>query len=130
MTVSAFCSVSLKPNLVLICLQSGSQTERMIRESSAFAVNILSQGQESLAKRFARAEERQTRFSGISYSANGDGLPVLNNCLGYVKCKVTSSYDQGSHTIFIGEVTALGYNQSPLQPLLYFRRKYGALDEH
>ncbi|MBV9690770.1 MAG: flavin reductase family protein [Ktedonobacteraceae bacterium] len=40
-TVNAFCSVSLHPPLVLICIDLSSTTLPIIRRSGAFAVNIV-----------------------------------------------------------------------------------------
>ena len=47
LTVSAFCSVSLTPPLVLVSLDFTSQTFPIIRQSGVFAVNVLAQDQEA-----------------------------------------------------------------------------------
>src|SRR6202020_3142235 len=53
-TVSAVSSLSLAPPLLLVCLDRASQTLAAIREQAAFAVNVLSEGQERLSANFAR----------------------------------------------------------------------------
>jgi flavin reductase (DIM6/NTAB) family NADH-FMN oxidoreductase RutF len=44
LTASAFCSVSLDPPLILICVDHKSQSYPHLRESGRFAINILHQG--------------------------------------------------------------------------------------
>ena len=48
MTVSAFCSVSLAPPLVLVCIALAASMHNAILGASHFAVNILSAEQEAI----------------------------------------------------------------------------------
>src|SRR5881398_3450737 len=48
MTANAFCSVSLDPPLVLVCVDKSARMHDFILHSGAFAVNILSSEQEHL----------------------------------------------------------------------------------
>src|SRR5689334_7499490 len=52
-TVSAFCSVSLDPPLVLICIEKATGSHYAFEESGLFNVNILSQEQAAVSERFA-----------------------------------------------------------------------------
>lgn len=49
-TASAFSAVSLAPPLVLVCLSALSSTLREIEANGVFAVNVLSEEQESLSR--------------------------------------------------------------------------------
>ena len=71
MTVSAFCSVSLEPPLVLICVDHDASIYEAIRDAEGFTVNILSDGQEALARRFAETDP--DRFEGIGFARGGNG---------------------------------------------------------
>ncbi len=62
LTVSAFCSVSLDPLLVLVSLQQSSQTLAVIDKSECFAVNVLTAQQQPLAFRFARKDRQSKTF--------------------------------------------------------------------
>ena len=53
LTVSAFCSVSLHPPLVLVCVDHRSEANAGMRESGLFAVNVLAEEQEDVSRRFA-----------------------------------------------------------------------------
>ena len=50
MTVNSFSSVSLDPMLVLVCLNEASRGVGLIERAGAFAVNVLSAGQEDLSR--------------------------------------------------------------------------------
>src|SRR5437667_64798 len=68
-TVNAFCSVSLDPPLVLVCIDLISHTLPAIRESGSFAVNILTDAQndkEPLA--YYRGKYRHLAFDYVKPS--------------------------------------------------------------
>src|SRR5215471_14169166 len=66
-TVNAFCSVSLDPPLVLICIERGSHVHDALVESGVFAVNFLSTEQERLSICFAgNSVERHANFCGVT----------------------------------------------------------------
>ena len=49
MTCNAFCSISMAPLTVMVCLAKNTRTERLIEKSQVFAVNILSDSQTTLS---------------------------------------------------------------------------------
>src|SRR5919197_1263190 len=53
LTANAFCSVSLEPLLVLVCVDRLARGHERIGQAGAFAISILSDRQEFLAERFA-----------------------------------------------------------------------------
>ncbi|MGH2507194.1 MAG: flavin reductase family protein, partial [Ktedonobacteraceae bacterium] len=63
LTVNSFTSVSLDPLLVLICVVARSQALPFFRAGGVFAVNILTQEQETLSNCFATSsDERYASF--------------------------------------------------------------------
>ena len=60
MTASAFCSVSLRPPLVLVCIDHLAETYLHIRERRQFGVSVLKEEQEALSEFFADPERNQT----------------------------------------------------------------------
>ncbi|HEY0868695.1 MAG TPA: flavin reductase family protein [Fimbriimonas sp.] len=121
-TVSAFCSVSLDPPLVLVCLDKRSIMCSLIESSKAFVVNILSNEQELVARHFASRVEN--RLSTVEYRLGTDGQPVLEGVLASIECRLESSCEGGDHTIFVGKVSQADVREG--KPLLYFRGGYGA----
>src|SRR5258708_29877603 len=71
LTVSAFCSVSLDPLLVLVSLQQSSQTLTFIEKSGCFAVNLLTAQQQPLAVPFARKDRQGKLLSVIPHHLAG-----------------------------------------------------------
>jgi flavin reductase (DIM6/NTAB) family NADH-FMN oxidoreductase RutF len=47
--------------------------------------------------------------------------------LAWYDCRVEATHDGGDHTIFIGRVEAVGFGESPKQPLLYFANRYAGM---
>jgi flavin reductase (DIM6/NTAB) family NADH-FMN oxidoreductase RutF len=124
MTVSAFCSLSLVPSLVLICIEKNASAHAALTGSAAFAVNILSAEQEQLARRFAI--EDIDRFEGVGYGRSQGGIAILDDVVGVIECRRTTLFDGGDHTIIVGEVES-GFAENRA-PLLYYRGGYAQLE--
>jgi len=123
-TVSSFCSLSLQPPLILVGIDLGATIHDLITESKVFAVNILAEHAEGLSRHFARRVP--DKFSNVPYRLGQLGVPLLDDALASLECRLVARYPGGDHAIFIGEVAATNL-QAHSQPLLYFRSKYGRL---
>ncbi len=111
LTVNAFCSVSLNPPLVLVCIDLQSSALGLIREGGTFAVNMLTEQQEELSRCFAT--QNKDRFEYFCHAAHytvATGAPVLADVLAFVDARVVAEYPGGDHIIFLGQVEALGIN--------------------
>lgn len=125
LTVSAFCSLSLEPPLVLICIEKGIRSHQTLSSASRFVVNILSSEQLDVSSRFASPFE--DRFEGIEWRAGIGGLPVIEGTLASLECTIHSNFEGGDHTIFAGRVESISV--SDRAPLLYFRSTYRELGD-
>jgi len=127
MTVSSFTSISLEPPLVLVSLETDTQTHAMVKKSGHFGVTILSQEQETISDRFAgRLGDGDDRFAGLETKTLVSRAPFLAGGLAYLDCEVVSSFTAGTHTVFIARVLAAQENDGG-QPLLYYCRGYRQL---
>ena len=123
MTASAFCSVSLDPPLVLVCVDKSAIFHDFVAKSGTFAINMLGRDQEEISRACAsRKVEESRRLQGVPYHEEATGSPVLDHAIGYLDCKVEHVYEGGDHTIFVGRVEAAGARDG--EPLLYFRSAY------
>ena len=120
-TVNAFTSVSLDPPLVLYCLGKCAFNFKVFANAKAFAVNILSEDQQSLSDRFAR--EAEDDFPDLPVTELATGSPVLAECLAALDCETYAIHEAGDHLIVVGRVRALK-EPHEAQPLLYFGRRY------
>ena len=84
MTVSAFTSVSLEPPLVLVCVDRGATMHDSLYAAERFAINLLSDQQEALSRRFA--ETRDDRFDGVGYTRDVSDAALLDDALASLEC--------------------------------------------
>ena len=124
MTVSAFCSLSLDPPLVLVCVDQSAKMYDSLANSETFIVNILSERQEPLARRFSGPDPN--RFDGIGYTRGVSGIAILDDVLGYLECRRIATHVGGDHRIYIGEVEQVSAREG--RPLLYYRGGYAQLE--
>ncbi len=125
LTVSAFCSVSLSPPLILICVDKKTGSHHAFEESLSFVVNILCEDQNDISNHFA--SPIPDKFKGIEYTLNENKLPVLKNALVNLECRLADAYNGGDHTIFIGEIEKSHIGEG--KPLIYCEGSYQKIDE-
>jgi flavin reductase (DIM6/NTAB) family NADH-FMN oxidoreductase RutF len=123
MTASSFAVVSLDPPLILVSLEKTSRTRSLILERGRFAVNVLRETQESIAKSFSVSGMKE--FETIPHRLDADGAPLLTEALAHLSCKTTEVIEAGDHDLFIAEVIATQASEG--SPLLYFDRGYRRL---
>ena len=121
-TVSAFCSLSIDPPLVLVALDRGSDLLAMVRRSERYGINVLSHGQKALATRFAR--KGIDKFEGVSWELDHD-LPRLAGTASWIACRLYEIADGGDHVIAVGLVEHA--EAGTADPLLYRQREFGTL---
>lgn len=127
LTVNAFCSVSLNPPLILVSLDLNAETYPVICQSGLFAVNILAQEQEHLARRFARKDRQDKTFEDIPLKGGETGVALFAQALARIECRVVNEYPGGDHALILGEVVSVEYSDERLvgEPLLYYRSAFG-----
>ena len=123
LTVSSFCSVSLEPPLVLVCIDHRSDANRGLRESGRFAVSVLAEGQEDVSRRFAAPGT--SKHEGFSFVDGEHGLPLVPGALAHVECRVRSFHDEGDHAVWVGAVTRVAVHQG--LPLVHHAGSYRCL---
>lgn len=120
MTVASFASLSLHPPLVLVCVAHAAKSHDAIRDSGKFGVSILASTQADLSGRFAAKIE--DKFAGVSFHHGENGVPLLDDAVCTLECRVHEQFVSGDHSIFTGEV--LEARVSDAAPLAYYRSAY------
>ncbi len=125
-TATAFCSLSLNPPLVLCCLSCAADCYQAFPDRQAFAVNILSEQQCSLAQRFAT--KGMAKYHQTQFTTGQLGLPLLPGALVTLECSLHNVYPGGDHSILIGLVEhgELADEAATARPLLYYAQMYGS----
>lgn len=122
-TVSAFCSVSLAPPLILICIDKQTGSHHAFEQNEFFTVNILREDQQHYSDQFA--SHLPDKFHGIEFHENDNGVPVLKDVLANLECRRVNAHDNGDHTIFVGEIEKTTVTDG--KPLVYFHGNYRKL---
>ena len=121
-TINSLTSVSLKPPLVLFCLEKEAHLYDVFKQAKYFAINILADDQEEISRYFA--DYRHNKKPPQLWGKPQAGSPILRGTLGWMVCKKTKAYAGGDHTIFLGETITLNKKSGSKPPLLYFHGKY------
>ena len=124
LTATAFSSVSATPPRLLVCVNKSGVTHEKIVSAGIFAVNVLSEDQEKVAKAFAGMLGKSfDRFSVGTWGSLTTGSPILKNTSSSFDCKLVQTIDQSTHSIFIGEVLATTSKPGE-DALLYANRRF------
>lgn len=120
LTVTAFCSVSLEPPLVLVSVDARSEANAGLRASGLFAVSVLAEGQADVSRQFARAGPE--KFARVALETGENGLPLVTGALAHLECAVRSTHAEGDHLLYVGEIGRAVVR--PGRPLVYHRGGY------
>jgi flavin reductase (DIM6/NTAB) family NADH-FMN oxidoreductase RutF len=124
MTVSAFCSVSLSPPLVLVCVDHSASMHDLLLGHPKLGINIMACEHEAECRRFADKNETQ-RFEGASFTRGESGVALLEDAMSCLECQLVHHCEAGDHTIFIAQVERGAMRDG--QPLLYYRGQFAQL---
>ena len=132
MTLQSFLSLSLDPPLVLLSVAKSSTSWPRIATSGRFLVNVLSEGQSELARRFAKSGS--DKFAGVAYTTRRDlGGPLLGEVSACVDCDLEAEHDGGDHTIVVARVLDAAIAERPEHaqaPLIFHRSGFPSLVRH
>jgi flavin reductase ActVB len=124
LTASAFCSVSLDPPLVLVCINHHSEVSTALRSSGLFGISVLQEEQEPWSRRFASGGPN--KFAEAELLTGPHGMPLVPEALAHLECRVRSCHPEGDHTIWVGEVLEIA--TAPGRPLIYHASGYRRLE--
>jgi flavin reductase len=129
LTVSAMCSVSADPPLLLACVNRKSPTVAAIDANGFFAVNVLGEEHQAYAETFSGRPKQGKPFDfGTHEWEEGlNGLPVIPHAVAVFECEIDIAYDAGTHRIFIGRVLAARHGKAG--PLVYSNRTFTTIDK-
>lgn len=124
MAVNSFTSLSLEPTLVMFGIARTSTTWPRLRRVGAVCINVLGSGQDEVCRKFA--VRGADRFAGVSWTPSPRGLPVLDDCVAWLECRLRDELDGGDHVIVTAEVDYMEYGRAGA-PLVFHRGQYGGL---
>ena len=106
MPVSWLTQVSSMPPMIQVAVKTVRYTHDMILDTGRFALVFLSEDQKNVIPGFKTGgEDRSKKFEGFAVSQSSAGLPVLDDAVGWLDCRVVSMTRPGDHTLFVAEIT-------------------------
>lgn len=124
-TATAFLTVSMSPPIIAVSATASGSSFPLLRDASAFAVNLLAEDQVELAAAFAKpAAERAGLWDRIPWSRDADEVPLLGGTAGAFSARVRQLVEAGDHVLVLGDVTAIHVGEKP-DTLVYHNRGYG-----
>ncbi|CAG9260201.1 flavin reductase family protein [Paraburkholderia unamae] len=133
LTATAVCSVSAEPARLLVCVNRSVRAHQVISESGLLSVNVLSEHQEDIARRFAGMVINvvgEDRFLGAGNWREGRlGIPLLEQSIVSFGCQVIEEIPGGSHTVFLCDVIEVSCEREETPPLVYFGGKFARLEQ-
>jgi flavin reductase (DIM6/NTAB) family NADH-FMN oxidoreductase RutF/rubredoxin len=101
------CQITSDPPTLSVSLNKDNLTHDIITKSRVFGISILSQeAPMQFIGRFGFKSGREIdKFDGVNYKLGSTSAPiVLDYAVSYMDCRVISSLDVGTHTIFVAQV--------------------------
>lgn len=126
LTVSAVCSLSDTPPMLLACVNLNATTLPLIRRIGAFSINFLTHAQSAVASRFAGRDKvyGAERFVGGDWGTLATGAPVLRDALTVFDCALETEHDSPTHAILVGRVKGIIRNDAG-RSLVYSSGMFG-----
>ncbi len=128
-TITAACSVSDNPPMLLACVNASNPKNAIFQKSGRFALNTLAADQIDLANAFSGRDpalSAQERFAMGAGQELVTGAPVLNRALAAFDCRIVEARVMATHIVLIGEVMDISFGEHK-PALLYMDRGYRAL---
>ena len=120
--------VSFNPLLLAVSIHPEHASYALVKESRAFTVNVLKQGQLELAKRFGTRSGREyDKLAGVRWHPGRSGAPVLDDALAYFDCELPDRHPAGDHELMLGRVVDGRITDPGGVPLTY--RETGDMDQ-
>ncbi|WP_324667776.1 flavin reductase family protein [Geochorda subterranea] len=125
MTANSFTSVSLRPPLILVCVDRRRVTHGRILQAGRFGVSVLGADQQAISEFFA-GQRAALAPGSLEVVPGVTGVPLIAGALAHLECRVVDVFPGGDHSIFVAQVehAAVGESQAPL---IFFGGRYARL---
>lgn len=115
------CQVAFDDPIVMASMSPKHDTYPLVKASERFAVSILAGDQIAEGQYFSYPGRRFQYVAG-EYLELKDGLPVVVNCVAWLRCEVFETKPMFDHELFFARVVDVGYGRLKEPPLLYSSR--------
>ena len=102
LAANSYCSVSLEPPLVLVCVQKTSSTYPALFSSSHLGINILGADQRATVGVFA--SKAADKFAELDWHDGPNGSPLIDGSAASLEAEIQERFQAKTHTVFICRV--------------------------
>jgi flavin reductase (DIM6/NTAB) family NADH-FMN oxidoreductase RutF len=124
MAASSFTSVSLKPALVMVCLQKASKTWPKLATLRRIGLSVLA-GEHSTTAR-TLASKHGDRFAGVEWTATDSGAVFVRGATLWLECSIYDVVEAGDHHIVLLQVKSLAMNPD-VAPMIFYLSNFHSL---
>ena len=103
----SFAHVSAQPPTVLVSAGKTTSALDAIRQSQAFAANLLPPDAETVARAFGGESPKASRFEGLAHGTFVTNAPVLDMATAVFDCRVLREIQEDAAVIFIARVVGI-----------------------
>lgn len=126
LTVSAVCSVTDTPPMLLVCINRKAFAHDAFVRNGVLSVNVLHDGHQDLSKAFARWTG-EDRFVASNWLPGETGAPCLSDAPVYFDCRIADVQERGSHSVFFCSVVSTVVSPARHGGLIWYSRDYHLL---
>lgn len=100
--------VSEEPPIVIVCVSKESYTAELIKQTKEFAINIPTKNllkSLMICGKTSGRDKDKFKKAGLKYSkAKSIKSPIIDECIGYIECKLWKTVEAGECYAFFGNV--------------------------
>jgi flavin reductase (DIM6/NTAB) family NADH-FMN oxidoreductase RutF len=118
-TAASVTQVSYRPLMLSLAIHPQHRSYPLLTIGKTWTVNVLSDNQWELARRFGAESAADSKMAGMSWGVGKLGAPFLVSALAYFDCRLTLDVPTGDHRIVVGSVMNGKVLANHAQPLRY-----------
>ena len=124
--INTACQVTTEPNRITICVNKNNFTHDIILKTGLFNISMLTEKSEFATYKHWGFQSGRTADKAlpIDYIRADNGvIYIKDECNAYLSCKVVSSTDLGTHTLFLADVTdGAVFNDDPSATYAFYQK--------
>ena len=125
MAATAFCSVSMDPPSLLVCVNRTASVLPAIRGTGRICLSILQSDNHDVCSFFGGKYSQEERFKFHAWEATDSGVPFLPEAQAVIECTVADELCHGTHCVFIADVVRVQCEtRKDADPLIYVDGRY------
>ncbi len=119
---NAVFQVTANPPQFAVCCNKDNYSTDLIKENNAFGISVLQKEPVSnIISTFGYRSGKDTnKMKDVEFNIGKTGTPlIITDSVAVFDCRLTNTFDAGTHYIFIGEVLSAEILSDDLDPLTY-----------